>query len=318
MKLTHTISKEEASLPIKDILKNTLTISNKLLTKLKQTESIIVNGFACHSMKYLVKKDDVILIDFEQMEQKLQNTVHFKDKFVPLYKPLSILYEDEYLLIVEKSAGVPVHPSCDHYLDTLSNIVCYYLSQQNIYDIHIVTRLDKDTSGICIFAKHSYIQELFTRKKEEIQLQKNYIAIVDGILKEKNGIIEKNIIRKEDSIIARTTTSDFTQGDYAKTEYHVLEYNTKYSYSVLQILLHTGRTHQIRVHMASIGHVLLGDDFYAKEYQVDNILTYIQRQALHAYHIEFFHPITKQKISITSLVPQDMKQLIHTRIPPKN
>jgi len=185
---------------------------------------------------------------------------------------------------------MPTHPSSDNYTNTLSNRVASYLKKQGINNIHIITRLDKNTTGICIFAKNEYIQELFVKKKKKINLEKQYIAVVNGIMENRHGIIEKNIARMNDTIILRHTVSDGT-GDYAKTEYEVINENVKENYSVLKVKLYTGRTHQIRVHMIDIGHILLGDTLYANYYGIKDIDKLITRQALHARKVSFFHPM---------------------------
>ena len=302
MKITYTILKNDENQKLKNILKNKLYISSVLLIKLKKYNCIKVNGNSTFT-NYIVRLNDVITVDLAKIE--IENK--FEDKFILIDDNLNILYEDEYLLIVNKPANMPVHPSSQNYENTLSNIVANYLKKQGIYNIHIVTRLDHNTTGICIFAKNSYIQELFVRKKEIINLQKWYMAIVDGKFKEKHGIITENIARKKDTIILREVNE---QGDFAKTEYFALSYNQEKDYTVVKILLHTGRTHQIRVHMSYIGHTLLGDDLYAQEYNVKNITKLINRQALHANKISFNHPITNQFIEIECPMPSDMQRLI--------
>ncbi|MBR1883707.1 MAG: RluA family pseudouridine synthase [Clostridia bacterium] len=208
MKLQYIANETDACKELKVILKKKLFISNVLLLKLKQTKSIYVNGITSY-VSYLLKKGDKITVDFDNMNSILsKSTVKFSDKFALNFEKFDILYEDEYLLIVNKPAMIASHPSSSHYEHTLSNMVASYLETQRIYTIHIVTRLDKDTSGVCIFAKNEYIQELFVRKKEEINLKKEYIAVVNGIIEEDSGIIEKPIKRKEGSIITRTVSED--------------------------------------------------------------------------------------------------------------
>ena len=267
----------------------------------------MVNGKS-EFVSYFVKENDKITVDLEKY-LKENNKEAFEDKFVLVDKPLDILYEDEYLLIVNKPYNMPTHPSSDNYDNTLSNIVASYLKKQNIKNIHIVTRLDKNTTGICIFAKNEYIQELFVRRKEQINLKKEYTAIVKGIVKNDHGIIEKNIARMDNTILLRETTQDSNRGDYAKTEYSVLNRNSEKDYSILNIILHTGRTHQIRVHMIDLGHILLGDTLYAEYYNIKDIDNLISRQALHARHISFNHPITNTFIDILAPLPEDMKKL---------
>lgn len=299
MKLEYIVAKEDESKLLKDILKNKLYISNVLLKKLKLCKGIFVNNTSTFT-NYKVKQNDKILVDLDLIER----TNRFMDKFTLIDRPLDILYEDDYLLIVNKPSNMPVHPSSDNYENTLSNIVANYLKNQNIFNIHIITRLDKDTTGICIFAKNEYIQELFIRKKENIKLKKEYLAICNGIIQKKHDIIEKNIARKEGTIILREVNNN---GDYAKTEYFIESINYEKNYTIVKVLLHTGRTHQIRVHMSYIGHALLGDDLYSDNIE---ICKYIQRQALHAIKITFNHPITNKNITIEAKIPDDLSKFI--------
>ena len=303
MDLNYTAKKEDVGLQLKNILKNKLYISNILLKRLKDENGIFVNK-KNEFVNYKIKENDNIVINITMSDKK------FSDKFVTIKKDLNILYEDEYLLIVSKDAGIPIHPSTDNYYDTLSNYVAYYLEKKGINGIHILTRLDKNTSGICIFAKNEYIQELFLRKKDLIKLKKEYICVVNGIMEKEHNIIELPISRKKDTIILREVNKN---GDHAKTEYFLQDICNEKNYSVLKILLHTGRTHQIRVHMSYIGHTLLGDDLYANENEKNIISQYIKRQALHAYKISFYHPITNEYIKVVSPIPNDILKLINNK-----
>lgn len=291
---------EEIEIPLKQLLKNNLFLSNRMLTILKQNQAILVNR-VIQNVSYLVKKGDRITVTLPIEEKK------FSDKFCTIKKDFEILYEDDFFLVVNKKAGIPVHPSCDHYENTLANYVAYYLEEKGINGIHIVTRLDKNTSGICIFAKNRYIQELLIRKKNQIQLQKEYICLVKGIVKKDHDIIELPIARKQDTIILREVNPN---GDFAKTEYFIQKRNRQNNYSILKVLLHTGRTHQIRVHFSHLGHPLLGDDLYANEKDKANIKQFITRQALHCKKIQFFHPITNDLILLEASIPKDMSILI--------
>jgi len=307
MKIEYTALNIDNNKKLKDILKKRLYISSELLKKLKYSNSIYVNNNIAFT-NYIVKENDNICVDIQNYI-KQKKDLKFEDKFELVDAPLDILYEDDYLLIVNKPANMPTHPSSDNYTNTLSNIVANYLKKQGIYNIHIITRLDKNTTGICIFAKNEYIQELFVKKKNIINLQKEYIAIVNGIVSLDNGIIEKNIARMDNTILLRHCVTNDT-GDYAKTEYNVLKRNTNLNYTVLNVILHTGRTHQIRVHMIDLGHILLGDTLYAQHYNISNIDTLIKRQALHARKITLIHPITEQKLIIEAPIPDDMKKLV--------
>lgn len=304
MKLNYTVKEEDFGKDLKNIIKTKLFISNRLYIKIKKEGKILVNNNQKYS-NYLVTPGDVIQVT---IPLDVENDSSFLNKFKPYEIKLDILYEDEYILIVNKPSNMPVHPSSDNYEFTLSNAVASYLKKQKIYTIHIVTRLDKDTTGACIFAKNEYIQELFIRKKAIINLKKEYICIADGIFKENQGTIEAPIDRVKNSIILREV--NFDTGDYAKTKYTVISRNYEKNYTILKIDLLTGRTHQIRVHMNYLGHTLLGDDLYGKFYSKKAISTYITRQALHAYKISFLHPITNEPISIVANIPDDIKRLL--------
>ena len=294
---------------LKDILYKRMYVSKELIKKAKYLNCILVNGKS-EFVSYSVKENDNIQVDLDKYLKEVQKEA-FEDKFILVDKPLDILYEDEYLLIVNKPYNMPTHPSSDNYDNTLSNIVAAYFKKQGIKNIHIVTRLDKNTTGICIFAKNEYIQELFVRKKEQINLKKEYTAIVKGLVKDDYGIIEKNIKRMDNTILLRETTQDNNVGDYAKTEYSVISRNIEKDYTILNVILHTGRTHQIRVHMIDLGHILLGDTLYAEYYNIPNIDKLIKRQALHARKVSFNHPITDKYIEIETALPEDMKKLLY-------
>ncbi|MEG1059881.1 MAG: RluA family pseudouridine synthase [Clostridia bacterium] len=280
-----------------------------MINKLKLKSAILVN-LKPEFVNYILHIGDSIVVKLDSVikdKAKMDNS--FLNKFSPSNLPLDILYEDDYLLIISKIAGIAIHPSFNNYENTLSNAVAPYLAKQNIGSIHILTRLDKNTSGVCIFAKNEYIQELFNRKKDSICMQKEYICLVDGIMEKDHDIILTNIARKPDSIITREINK---KGLYAKTEYFTLKRSISKNISLLKVILHTGRTHQIRVHLASISHVLLGDSLYSQEYGIDAkyISKYITRQALHAIKISFKHPITGVDISVISNIPYDMQCII--------
>lgn len=249
MVLKYTVKKEEGNIRIKYILKNKLYISSKLLLKLKINKRIFVNNKPCLVNKIVYEKD-IVTVNLENLDKDNKSNI-------PAYNSnLDVIYEDEYILVLDKPSNLKVHPAMNNYDKTLANMVMGYYLQKgyNINKVHIITRLDKDTSGICVIVKNEYVQELFIRKKKEVDFQKEYIAVVNGIVKNDHGIIEKNISRKDGSIIVREVNDT---GDYAKTEYFIINRNIDKNYTCIKILLHTGRTHQIRVHLAFLGHVLL-------------------------------------------------------------
>ena len=273
---------------IRQVLREKLGISIRLLTKLKKNKKIFLNNSSDIYLDMKVKNNDIIkvLLDFDE-----DNT-----NIIPCKMDLDILYEDEYLIILNKPYNMPVHPSLNHYEDSLSNGLKYYFDKINLKrKIRPINRLDKDTSGIVMFAKNEYVQDKIKINK------KIYFAVVSGTLKG-SDIISKPISRKKDSIIERCINEN---GEKALTEYCVIKnFNIdNIDISLVKCIIHTGRTHQIRVHMASTGHPILGDTLYATSSK------YINRQALHAFRISFIHPILKKEMEVTSPIPDDIKNL---------
>ena len=286
MLLTHTVEMHEANQKISQLLKNKFNISSRLLTKLKMNQKIIVNGQAVFSSYILHEKDQIcVKIDFQEEDFIAAENIK-----------LNILYEDEYLLAVSKPAGMVVHPSSYHLNNTLANGVKYYLN--NSKKIRPVNRLDRDTSGIVVFAKNEYIQELM---KNDGSMQKEYLTIVTGLLANKKDTINKPIARKEGSIMERIVDAT---GQDAITHYNVLDESVENNLSLVHVILETGRTHQIRVHFAYLGNSILGDTLYGTETNL------INRQSLHAWKLSFTHPITKEKIQILADIPNDMKTVM--------
>lgn len=295
MILRYIKSNSDNYLTIRQVINSEFNISYNLLVKLKKNKKIFLNGINTYIDKNIKDGDEIsIIIDFEEDNSNI----------VPAKMDLSILYEDEALLIIDKPAGIPVHPSILHYDNSLSNGIKYYFDNIKLNKkIRPVNRLDRNTSGIVIFAKNEYVHDSLSKQMQNDIFLKDYIAICNGLFEEKTGIIDAPIARKENSIIERCVNPT---GAPAITHYKVLkefEIDGKI-FSELLISLETGRTHQIRVHMAYLGHPIIGDSLYGSE----SIL--INRQALHAYRVEFIHPISRQKIVITSNIPKDMSDII--------
>lgn len=209
---------------------------------------------------------------------------------------LDIIYEDNYLLVLNKPSGMPVHPSALHFDDTLSNGVNYYFETIGLHrKIRIVNRLDRDTSGIVIFAKNEYIQEMLSLQMRDSSFKKEYIGVLNGILQPSEGSINAPIARKSDSIIERCIDE---AGQVSITHYKVIK--TFSNMSLVHFILETGRTHQIRVHSQYIGHSIVGDTLYGTYSPI------ISRQALHSYKVKFVHPITKETMELVADIPQDI------------
>ena len=281
---------------VRQVVTGKFNISYNLLLKLKKNNKILLNGCSTYLDKEIIDGDSItISIDFEEDNSNI----------VPTKMDLSILYEDEYLLIIDKPAGIPVHPSIIHFEDSLSNGVKYYFDTINLHKkIRPVNRLDRNTSGIVIFAKNEYIHDMLSKQMQNKQFKKEYIAICEGIFDKKQDTINAPIARKIDSIIERCVSPN---GDVAITHYSVLKEFCKNNETFSEVLvnLETGRTHQIRVHMSHIGHGIIGDELYG--YVDENL---INRQALHAYSLSFNQPRTKENLEFKAELPNDIKNLI--------
>ena len=276
---------------VKEVLKAEFSMSDRLLLKLKKLDKIYLNGNVT-SVNHPVLENNLIecYLDYEEDNSNI----------VPTEMPLNIIYEDEASIVVNKPAGIPVHPSMDHYTDSLSNGIAFYFNQIGLKKkIRPVNRLDKDTSGIVIFAKNEYIQECLVRQMKSKEFIKKYIAVVNGNLDNLEGTINAPIARKEGSIIERCVSET---GDIAITHYKVLKRKT--DFDIVECILETGRTHQIRVHFAYLGHSLLSDTLYGTSSSL------INRQALHAYKVEFTHPLSKKKVKYIATVPEDLNKLM--------
>ena len=289
MKLAYINSNKYSN--VKEVLKAEFSMSDRILLKLKKLDKIYLNGNVT-SVNHPVLENDLIecYLDYEEDNSNI----------VPTEMPLNIIYEDEAYIVVNKPAGIPVHPSMDHYADSLSNGIAFYFNQIGLKKkIRPVNRLDKDTSGIVIFAKNEYIQECLVRQMKSKEFIKKYIAVVTGSLDNLEGTINAPIARKEGSIIERCVSET---GDIAITHYKVLKRKT--DFDIVECILETGRTHQIRVHFAYLGHSLLSDTLYGTSSSL------INRQALHAYEVEFTHPLSKKKVKYIATVPEDLNKLM--------
>lgn len=271
---------EKTNLTINTILKQELGISSRLFSKLINNNLVKLNNNVCDT-RILATKDDIVSIDLNYPEDN--------SNIVTTNMNLNIVYEDEAFIVLDKPAGIAVHPSFSHFNNTLSNGLKFYFDKNSIHKkIRPVNRLDLNTSGLIIFAKNEYIQENLIKQMSNNTFKKEYLAVVLGILSSKKGTIDKPIARKNESIIERCISPN---GKQSITHFEVIkEYD---SFSLVKCILETGRTHQIRVHFASIGHPLLGDDLYGTKSDL------INGQALSCYKLSFYHPISKRYISFT-------------------
>lgn len=256
------VEKTNDNVMLGDFLKKEKGLSRRLINKLKTTEGIYVNNEIAWTNKIL-NFGDTVEIKFP--ESISEHIIAHKDK------DIEILYEDENLLVLNKPFDTPPHPSRGHLIGTLANFVEWYYRENNIKEkVRILGRLDKDTSGVTVICKNQYMQNILSKEKSE----KEYIAIVSGILKEKKGIINLPVSRSEDGIKREVNK----EGKEAITIYEVIE--EKENHSMVKINLITGRTHQIRVHFSHINHPLVGDSLYGGE-------MIFNRQALHCHKISY-------------------------------
>ena len=271
-------------------------VSKGLLAKIKyRGGGILVNNEPQNAI-YLLDIGDKVTIDIPKEEGF--------ESLDAISRKLEVVFEDDHFLILDKPAGVASIPSVNH-SNTMANYVkAYYIdSGYENHQVHIVTRLDKDTSGLMLFAKHGYAHARLDKQLQKRAIEKRYLALVkgDGLL-EKEGEIIAPIARDEDSIITRRVAKG---GKYAHTSYKVIEqFGNIY---LVDIHLHTGRTHQIRVHFSHIGFPLLGDDLYG-----GSLSEGISRQALHCHTLKFYNPFSGEEIGRASPLPTDFEHVIQT------
>lgn len=289
--LSYTISEEFENQTIGQFLK-AKSFSAPIVTHLKRTQRGILRNGEWGRVRDVLQLGDTLVLNLVETESS--------ENIVPSPLPLEIVYEDEDLLIVNKEANRPIHPSQGNYDNTLANAVAYYFKQKGeSFTYRCINRLDKDTTGLLIIAKNMYSASLLSDMVQNREIHREYLAIATGEVPE-SGTITAPIARVEGSTIERKV--DEENGEYACTHYKRLQY--KNGYSLVSLKLETGRTHQIRVHLKHIGHPLPGDFLYNPDYTV------INRQALHSYRLTFIHPITGKELQFEAEMPEDMKAII--------
>ncbi len=300
--LTYPITESDSDQRIYDFLCHH-GYSRHIRTWLKQHPgSVRLNGE--EALFYFPLKDgDLLEISLEEE--------HPSENIVPVDLPIHIIYEDEDLMVIDKSADMPVHPSIGNYENTLANAAAWYFHRQDIpFVFRCINRLDRDTTGLLILAKHMLSGAILSDQMKKRAIHRTYLAITEGKT-DPAGTIDSPIGRTDQSLILRQV--DHENGDSACTHYLQKCWHPKTFYpetlpvpqdglSLVQLQLETGRTHQIRVHMTSIGHPLIGDTLYNPETALMN------RQALHSYRLAFTHPVTGVSLEFTSPLPEDMAE----------
>ena len=282
-KFTLKISSDFEARDIKFILQNHYRLSSGLITRLKKGSGITLNGEKAYVTKQ-VKGGDVLTVTIPEKNS---------ENIVPNNIPLDILYEDEDILAVNKPYNMPTHPSIGHFENTLANAVAYYY-RDIPFTFRAVTRLDRDTSGIVLIAKNSLACDMLSRGMRQQHFYKEYLAVCVGVPFPKSGRINAPIARSSEGIIKRCVIES---GKEAISDYAVIdEFN---SLSLLRLVPRTGRTHQLRVHLAHLGTPIFGDFLYGTP--IEN-----ERLRLHCRRLNFLHPVTRQKMDIIAAVPPDM------------
>lgn len=289
--IDYSITDKEAGISIETFLRGK-GYSGQNLTDIKRMpKSILVNGEHVY-MRQLLKENDHLQVCITENASS--------EKILPIELPLDILYEDEDLIVINKPADMPIHPSLHNYTNSLANALAwYYQAQQKAFIFRCCNRLDRDTSGITVIAKHLVSAGILGEATKNREIHREYLAVCRGQLTPEKGLISAPIARKNDSIIERVV--DFEKGEDARTHYELLEYQN--GHSLVRLKLETGRTHQIRVHMKYIGFPLIGDGLYNPDFE------HMQRQALHSHHMAFTHPITGKAMEFYAPLPQDMSSV---------
>lgn len=292
-RLQYLIDELEAGSSIEAFLKSR-DYSRQVLVQLKKTkESVLLNGRWAY-MREILEENDCLEIYLSEEEAS--------EQIEPVCLPFEIVYEDEDLMVINKPANMPVHPSINNHDNTLANAIAWYNKERGIrFPYRCINRLDKNTTGLLILAKHSLSAASLYRQMKERQIHRTYLALVKGWIYEA-GTIDMPIARKEGSTIERVV--DEEHGERAITHYLPLDWGD--DWTLVQCELETGRTHQIRVHMSWLGHPLPGDFLYCAE------TADIDRQPLHSWKLSFLHPITGEEMNFMQPLPEDMTAYMST------
>lgn len=289
-KLEYIITDEFHNKTVEQFLK-AQEFPHQAIVQLKKTqEGILRNGIWAYTSDKLAIDD---LLCLHLVEDVPESSIE------PIFVPLNIVYEDEDLLVIDKPANMPIHPSMNHHDGTVANgLMHYYREQGKEFTFRAINRLDRDTSGLTMVAKHLLSGGILSRQVATKEIKRTYRAICNGKLPE-NGTIDAPIARVADSTIERCV--DFENGEHAITHFKRIAYDEEKQLSLVELQLETGRTHQIRVHLKHLGYPIIGDFLYNPDY------TYCSRQALHSASLCFTHPITKKEMHFASPLPEDLK-----------
>lgn len=293
--ISYDIDSHSEGLRVEQFLRRKGYSAQNLSTIKRMPESILVNGVHYY-MKQTLKAGDRLLVRIQETESSRN--------IPPVCAPLSVVYEDEDLIVINKPAGMPIHPSLNNYTNSLANALAWYYQQQGKpFIFRCCNRLDRDTSGLTVVAKHLVSGNILSTMTKKKEVRREYLAVVRGHIVPESGTISAPLARKGGTIIERVV--DFDRGEPAVTHYHLIQEANGHSLVALQ--LETGRTHQIRIHLKHLGFPLVGDYLYNPD------MEYISRQALHSFRLSFPHPITGEAMDFTAPLPEDMRNILTER-----
>ncbi|MCI9168250.1 MAG: RluA family pseudouridine synthase [Dorea sp.] len=295
--IVYQIEKEAAGQKVEHFLKKHGYSSQNIAVIKRMPKSILVNGNHYYMCDTLTEGD---ILSVRIQEDKCSQ------KIPPARLPLDIVYEDEDIIVINKPAGMPIHPSMNNYTNSMANGLAWYYSRQHKpFVFRCCNRLDRDTSGLTVVAKHLVSASILSAMTRRRQMHREYLAITRGKVSPEEGTIRAPLSREPGTIIKRTV--DFVHGEEAVTHYRLAGYWNDHSLVLLH--LETGRTHQIRIHMKYLGYPLIGDYLYNPD------TAYISRQALHSHRLSFSHPVTGEPMTFTAPLPDDMSAVLHITSP---
>lgn len=285
------VTEEDQDLDVKSILRQRFQFSARMRNRIKREKLVCLNGQQTPGWIPVAPGDRITIRLPEETSD-----------FIPEDIPISIVYEDDSLLIINKQPGLVVHPTKGHPQHTLANgIMKYMLDSGQNFKIRFMNRLDMDTSGIVAVAKNSHCQASFMKQGQAGLVEKRYLAIVKGLVESEQGTVDLPIGKPDPERVERWVVED---GAPSITHYRVLE-RYQAGYSLVELTLETGRTHQIRVHMAYIGYPIVSDHLYG---ETNPFL--MERQALHAAKLALAHPVTGKPLTFEASLPADMERLL--------
>ena len=296
--MEYIVENEYSGKSVREVIRQRLGISMATLKHLKFLDNgIMLNGTRV-TVRAVVRAGDILSLATEDTD--------IETKLTPCNLPLDIAYEDEFLVIPNKPADMPTHPSRDHYADTVANALAFRYGERGIsFVFRPVNRLDRNTSGLVLIARDRLSANTLSSAMREHKIHKEYIAVLDGVLPCREGVIDTHIRRTAESIIVRECCDADGGGDRAITEYTVLLESNGCSVVCARPI--TGRTHQLRVHFAHMGCPIIGDDMYG------TASPSIGRHALHSYKLSFPHPKSGESMTVSAALPTDMLKLLYDR-----